>query len=816
MNAPLAGAAEKQFLVNRPLKLKIGKTIKKEGKMTLLPRLRKYVLGILILIPCLLWTHYSLAIALGQEEKGGQKEIPEILGLEVLGVIKSTGNQNISLKVEFSTSEGEVKVMGIAKPMQPDPGFMFVLINLNLINSTDKIITFKLGNLKASSEAEDKMTLLYLATFDDAKESYTQLNIKPPEVGPRGQAGVKVLAIAKKTCPLLTLKYSGGEPIQVDLSSLPLSASGNERGVEIEHQQPKTILIGEPSEITFKGEDFTVLITQIIPGREKTVLAHNYFDQLPPLIQKYAAELGYKPGDIVKFALGKNAGDHKILPPDHLPASSSAADWKLTKLATKGDPAPGAGGTFLEFGEAWANKAGELLFWARFGTDKHDWALYVNKDGKTSHVMTEGVKFPLPDGREENFTHETQFFFSGEDLFYFQVGFERLYALNGSGVKGVLPYDDEIELAGKTKIIISAGLLNIYGKETIFIKYKAKGKKSDGILAYSQGKYFPLMDQNSLLPGLDNVYFNAIAGAVPALRMPLFIPFSEKNFLAVMEVNSPAYKKALIHYTPEKASKIVAVGEDHPLDAKKTVDNILWLDAQSPERFVIFLSWKNKKGFKSKTGVDVILYDRGNIQLLKAMDDLYIESLRDISPYKREVARGGTFLNSDSPAYAFMTIVFLYNQSLSSISGRQATHLFYFDGQKTEDILSTIDQIKAGRTIQFSSRLQAVGGEFNGCLLLPVSMRFILIFDPKDDLIQRFAGEVLMQSFRNPASVQTPLFFDVNSPEKGLQDPPDFKVEGGRKVTIADILEWTSAEQAYVRLEDGIYLLGKNSDQLKE
>jgi hypothetical protein len=429
--------------------------------------------------------------------------------------------------------------------------------------------------------------------------------------------------------------------------------------------------------------------------------------------------------------------------------------------------------------------------------------------------MTEGVKFPLPDGREEKFNRETTIFFSGEDLFYFQVGFERLYALNGSGVKGVLPYDDEIELAGKTKIITSAELLSIFGKETIFIKYKAKGKKSDGILAYSQGKYFPLMDQNSLLPGLDNVYFNAIAGAVPALRMPLFIPFSEKNFLAVMEVNGLAYKKALIHYTPEKANKIVAVGEDHPLDAKKTVDNILWLDAQSPERFVIFLSWKNKKGFKSKTGVDVILYDRGNIQLLKAIDEIYY-SKKYSAPNKLEVAHAGTFLNSDSLAYAFMTTVFLFDIYQTKISSSHTTHLFYSDGQKTEDMLFTIDQIKAGRTIQFMSRLQAVGGEFNGCLLLPVSMRFILIFDSKDEIIWSILGAAQTPSMRNPASAQNSLFFDANSPEKGLQDPPDFKVEGGRKVTIADILEWTSAEQAYVRLEDGIYLLRKNSDQLKE
>jgi hypothetical protein len=280
-----------------------------------------------------------------------------------------------------------------------------------------------------------------------------------------------------------------------------------------------------------------------------------------------------------------------------------------------------------------------------------------------------------------------------------------------------------------------------------------------------------------------------------------------------MEVNGPAYKKALIQYTSEKANKIIAVGEDHPLDTKKTVDNIFWLDAQSPERFVIFLNWKNKKGFKSKTGVDVILYDHGKMQLLKAMDDLYIESLRDISPYIREVAREGIFLNQDSPDYAFSTDVLLYAKYSSGISGKCKTHLFYFDGQKTEDILS--DEIKAGRTIQFMSKLQTVGGKFNGFLLLPGNDQRN-IFDIKDKDILNSILEVNEQASRNPASVQTPLFFDVNSPEKGLQDPPDFKVEGGRKVTIADILEWTSAGQAYVRLEDGIYLLGKNSDQLKE
>ena len=264
----------------------------------------------------MLWTLYFPAKAFGQEEKGAQKEITEILGLEVLGVIKSTAKQNISQNVQFSPAEGDqVKVIGIAKLLQPDPEFMFVLINLNLINNTDKKITFNLDKLKAHSETEDKITLLFLATFDDAKESYTLLNIKPPEIEPLSKAGLKVLAIAKKTCLRLTLKYSSGEAIQVDLSLLPLNASGNERVGKEEPQQAKTILLGEPSKIVFKGENCTVFITQIIPGRKKIILAHNYFNQLPSKIQKIATELGYKPGDIIKFSLGKKEGNHKILPP---------------------------------------------------------------------------------------------------------------------------------------------------------------------------------------------------------------------------------------------------------------------------------------------------------------------------------------------------------------------------------------------------------------------------------------------------------------------------------------------------------------------
>ena len=489
-------------------------------------------------------------------------------------------------------------------------------------------------------------------------------------------------------------------------------------------------------------------------------------------------------------------------------------EWKLTKLATKGDPVPGAGGTFLEFGEAWTNMVGELLFWARFGNDKEDWALYLKKDGKTSYVMAEGLKTLLPDGQEAEISHNPinlQPFLGGGDLFYFlgKCFGHRIYALNGSGIKSVLPYDNESELAGKTKIITSAELLGIYNKETVFIKYMAKGKKSDGILAYSQEKYFPLMDQNSPLPGLDNVYFDAIAGLGSRHIIHLFFPFSGKNFLAVMEVNGPAYKKALIQYTFEKANKIIAVGEDHPLDANRTVDNILWLDAQSLERFVVFLSWKNKKGFKSKTGVDVIMCDRGKMQLLKAMDNLYIDSLEDVFPNKREVAREGIFLNQNSPAYAFSTDVLMYAKYSSGISGICKTHLFYFDGKKTEDILTNVDEIKAGRTIQFRSQIRVVGGEFNGFLLLPGG-RHRSIFDIKDKDILASILEVNEQAYKSPALVQTPLFFNANSPEKGLQSPPEFKVEGEKKVNIADILEWTNSEQAYVRLEDGIYLLRKN------
>lgn len=279
------------------------------------PYLKKYFLGILIIIPCLMCTNLSIANDLSQEEKKEQKEVPEILGLELMEVIKSTGGQYITQKVQFSTSEDKVKTIGIAKPLQPKTGHMFVLMKLNLINSTDKKITFKLSNLKAATEAEDKITLMYLATFDDKKKSYTIFNINPPEVESQGKTELKLMAIVKDTCPMLTLKYSEGNPIQVKLSSIKLSSTGNEQVTEAEHKQVRTILLGKPLSTKFKGKKFTVYLTRIIPGRKNIFLAHAYYDKLPAKVQKHAAKLGYKSGDAVNFAMGEKKGDIKILPP---------------------------------------------------------------------------------------------------------------------------------------------------------------------------------------------------------------------------------------------------------------------------------------------------------------------------------------------------------------------------------------------------------------------------------------------------------------------------------------------------------------------
>ena len=266
---------------------------------------------------------YNISIAknINEDKKKEQEEVSECLDLELIEVIKSTGGQYISQEVKFTQSDSTIEIVGIAKILQPNAGYMFILMKLNLINNADKKINFKLSNLNETTETEDKITLLYLATFDDMKKSYTNLlNINPPEIEPQSKKEIKLLAIAKDNCPILTLKYSDGNPIQVKLSSLPLSSIGNEQVSESEHKQVKTIktsVIGKALSTKFKGEEFTAYATEFIPdGKSFKALASAYFDDLPAKCKKYAIKLGYKEGEIVRFILSEyKFRSAKMLPP---------------------------------------------------------------------------------------------------------------------------------------------------------------------------------------------------------------------------------------------------------------------------------------------------------------------------------------------------------------------------------------------------------------------------------------------------------------------------------------------------------------------
>lgn len=275
---------------------------------------KKNCLGIIIIISTLLFFNQSFAQNVEEKKESAPEKVSENMDLELNDVFKSIGNQYIAHELQFSTKDSKSIITANAKPFQPKAGMMFALIKMNLINPTDKKIKFKLGNLKATAETEDKIRIMYLTTFDDNRKSYSLFNFNPPEVEPHAKKEIRILTILKDTCPKITLQYSEGKPLQVKLASLPLSKTGSEQVKDTEHKQKITVRLGKQLTTKFKGKTFKVYATRVIPGVKIAIIAHAKYDELPRKIQKYAAKKGYGPGSYVDFVLGEKSKDTKILP----------------------------------------------------------------------------------------------------------------------------------------------------------------------------------------------------------------------------------------------------------------------------------------------------------------------------------------------------------------------------------------------------------------------------------------------------------------------------------------------------------------------
>ena len=101
-------------------------------------------------------------------------------------------------------------------------------------------------------------------------------------------------------------------------------------------------------------------------------------------------------------ALGAVAAD-AMAPPDPTARVASAPSeklapytlrgpWTRRPLVRKGDPAPGSGGQFQEFYEAYPLGPEHLLFWARYGPQQLDRGIYAWKAGVLKAVLTPSGK----------------------------------------------------------------------------------------------------------------------------------------------------------------------------------------------------------------------------------------------------------------------------------------------------------------------------------------------------------------------------------------------------------------------------------------
>jgi hypothetical protein len=476
-------------------------------------------------------------------------------------------------------------------------------------------------------------------------------------------------------------------------------------------------------------------------------------------------------------------------------ASVTAGEWELKPLLIKGSPMPGGGGSFENFDKPIWLQSGVMTFWDRS-------VLYSIKDGKVRRVLAMDEKLPAVGSNTAKLKpKELNALTPGKNLLYigavqtgtFAFGKYVVYTWDGEQLKLLLGADSEVEIGGARKKISSAlvSMVSPDGKALITCRIGRSSHQWDNWVVHDGSNQMPL-DQILLvgkpLPAMPGVTVQSII-TPPYDSQAHFVRLFADGAVAMLKLAGATYKEALVRVTPEKAEKIIAIGEPDPFEPTNQVRDILGISSVDRNNVVFVMN--SSKGDSHPV---LVLHRNGKFYKLF---DRNLPGVKNKTLWSRFNIGDGFFLESESPYYAFR--VMLYRQLTKDERNRFSAnyeiipHLFFFDGETVHQLSESIPT--TGLT--YWSHLSELGKgpyEVSGAIVHGVNARGIRFFDTGIQLESEQAG--------------TSWLLETSGQEFIFKPAPEFNVPG-KKITLGDVVGWKSSTEAIVKLSDGFYLLSK-------
>jgi len=431
--------------------------------------------------------------------------------------------------------------------------------------------------------------------------------------------------------------------------------------------------------------------------------------------------------------------------------------WNVKPIVKLNDPAPETGGSFLEFGKHYYLKSGVLVFWAKYGEDKKDWALYSLKDEKIRLVFRGNTDFTEPDGVKKKFSEDppefsftTTRFIAKDNILYisFQKGlFDVInYGWDGEKFYKILGEGDKITVADYGELLINNSifipLVNKPGMKVLFGTQKPD--KKEGSLLFDGKDFKKLFIEGEELPRTGGFRFKQI------LEGPHF--FGDTMLVRLTVDNAP-YKEAIFIITDKITEKIIAVGDPHPAFPDKKVADIREFYASGPFNLIIHTTADNKV----PVYVDGcwLSYNHGKWKTI-------IESIKDFQlpkAYSGYKISQPLFINKNQD-YVLLPASIASTQYINSTSGVSVNTsfspyaVFMFDGNELTPLVKEVLKITTSSNIP-----------------------------PYVKPVPGMKGAIVKLSFLNE-----PKYFDYDLADPKLVPVPELKTDGNEKFLLSSII----------------------------
>jgi len=470
--------------------------------------------------------------------------------------------------------------------------------------------------------------------------------------------------------------------------------------------------------------------------------------------------------------------------PPELPPQVVEGTWKVTPLVQKG--AAEAGSTsFPEIGWGVWVSSGELVFWARAGAGKDDWALLSLKNGQIRKIAQHDVEFTGPDGLKKKIRRGIGGYYPAGQLLYVNVPLGRVgidsnvYIWDGERLNKVLAKEDSLQIGSTTYTLDSVAVIGVRRDGKAMISYRTeKPKKTNGCLLHDGARLETTLLPDPL-PGLPGVSPD-VEGEVS--YCPLF---PGATFLH-MTVKGAPYKSAVFRLTPQKAEKLLSDGDPDPFNEGKQLKlrypPHIW--ATGPDTAILLGPLGS-----GKLGLElpIVAYDQGKVKTIAA----FLRESKGFNAYDR----GYVYYPHPGEVEVLFTVML---QNISYMNGRVTRilpDLYHFDGERLMPVLWE----------------QVLGKEIGSLKKGTGSLLDLAFYGlPRRIEMRPVPGQARGVILEMPVKKDDPKrtwYLDTNAKEFKLTRVPQFQTTTGLRFDLDDVFAWKSETEALVRTEDGFFLL---------